>query len=79
MRILRPAVKWIADAVGLVQLVYYRHFMAVICEYWIDNRHKDPFYPTLFLTNSPITQFARAPEMPVLGLVLFPKSSSTML
>jgi hypothetical protein len=40
MRIIRLPVKWTADAVGLVQLVYYSHFMAVIRLFWIHKRHR---------------------------------------
>lgn len=40
MRTIRPALKWTADAVGLVQLVYFRHFLAVTCLIRLHYRHK---------------------------------------
>jgi hypothetical protein len=43
MRTIRSAAKWTADAVGLVQLVYPRHILAVMVLIWFDNRHKGCF------------------------------------
>lgn len=34
MRTIRPALKWTADAVGLVQLVYLCTFGALISQIW---------------------------------------------
>lgn len=40
MRTIRSVVKWTADVVGFVQLVYSRHFLAFSILIWVDSRHK---------------------------------------
>src|SRR5690606_9455922 len=57
MRTIRSAAKWTADAVGLVQLIYPRHFLAVFVLIWFDNRHKRRFSWRLSPSKKPLHLF----------------------
>lgn len=61
MRTMCLVVKWTADAVGLVQLVYLCTFCNSIYHFWLHRCTFSNIIPFYCLTNSPITQFARAP------------------